>query len=102
MSKKLALLASLSLTACANQVGRPDFLSEQTDVAFGAAVNQNIAAQTVNPDGADGDVEASGARVGKAVARYQTDTVEKPKDPGTLSIQTGGGGEGGKGGGGDK
>lgn len=91
----LILASAVALSACANQVGHRDFLTDDTDVVFGASVNQNIAAQTVNPDGASGDVEASGARVGLAVGRYQTDTVEKPKEPGTLKVKSSGGGSSG-------
>jgi hypothetical protein len=94
MIRILATLSLIAVTACSSQIGHGDLLSDDTEFVFGAAVNANIEAQTVNPEGATGDVEASGARVGKAIGRYETDTVEKPKAPGTLSINTEGEGGG--------
>lgn len=80
----IAIGAALALSACAtNEVGDPDIFSPQSQRDFGKAVEQNIAAQTVDPDGAEGDVEASGARVGSAQQRYRDDKVEKPRKIGT-------------------
>ncbi|MGE0408459.1 MAG: hypothetical protein AB7P23_04255 [Amphiplicatus sp.] len=92
----IASAAALCLSACATgEIGDPDIFSPQSQQAFGKAVNQNIAAQTVNPDGAAGDVEASGARVGAAQERYRQDQVEKPRTIGTRQSGQSGGGEGG-------
>lgn len=84
-----ALIALLALGACASELG----LTEG-GARLGDAVRQNIAAQTVNPQGSSADVVASGARTSKAVQAYNADTVEKPATPGTMSIQSGGGSTG--------
>jgi hypothetical protein len=105
MKTQLLIAASaIALSACASQVGHYEFYSDEANMVFGESVNQNIAAQTVNPDGAEGDVAASGARVGLAQERYRADKVEKPRPAGTLQSTTqtgqgpGSGGQGGSGG----
>lgn len=85
----LAVLA----TGCASQLGHPDKMSDQTQYVFGKSVQQNIDAQTVNPNGAEGDVESGAVRAALAQERYREDLVEKPKNADTLSS-----GEGAKGG----
>jgi hypothetical protein len=44
----------------------------------------------VNPTPSTEPDQASGARAAKAVDAYQSDKVEKPRAPGTLSIQSSG------------
>jgi hypothetical protein len=80
-----AIIALLALGACASEMG-----ITQGSEQFGDSVRQNIAAQTVNPQGSTADVTASGARTSKAVQAYNTDKVEKPAGAGTMSVQTGG------------
>ena len=60
---------------------------------FGNSVRQNIAAQTVNPEGAEkgAALTYSGERSALAQKRYTTDTAEKAKAPKTSTV-TGGGG----------
>ena len=90
MNKKLtfALSSALLLGACANHVGEPDFFQDQTQEVFGRAVNENIAAQTVNPNAPEGGaIEASGARTAAAKQRYEDDKVEKPKGIKTQSTE---------------
>jgi hypothetical protein len=99
LAKFAALLGAATLGACAHQVGHYDFYTDDANLILGEAVNQNIAAQTVNPDGAAGDVEASGARVGLAQQRYRADNVEKPRPVGTLESTQGSQQPGGEGGG---
>jgi hypothetical protein len=82
-----AILAALALGACATEIG--DY-GDAGDV-FGSAVRQNIAAQTVNPQGSSADVTASAARAAKANKAYTNDTVEKPVVSGTTTMQAGGG-----------
>jgi type IV pilus biogenesis protein CpaD/CtpE len=97
----LASASALTLCACATETGRYEFYSDEANVQFGSSVEQNIAAQTVNPDGAEGDVTANGQRVGTAQERYRADKVEKPKPAGTLQSTTSGQGGGNQGGGGN-
>jgi hypothetical protein len=79
-----AILAALALGACATEIGSHD------DAIFGDAVRQNIAAQTVNPEGSSADVVTSGARVDKAVRAHASDTVEKPGASSTTSVGSSG------------
>lgn len=91
MIKTFALTsAALALGACAStgEIGLTDVFDG--NAAFGQSVRQNIAAQVVNPTPSTEPVQASGARVAKAVDAYQNDKVEKPRAPGTLSIQSSG------------
>jgi hypothetical protein len=74
-----AILALLVLGACSHDIGA---YGDASDV-FGNAVRQNIAAQTVNPQGSSADVTASAARVAKANKAYAADQVEKPAPVGT-------------------
>ncbi|HEY7800155.1 MAG TPA: hypothetical protein VIA80_15420 [Hyphomonadaceae bacterium] len=76
-----AILAAFALGACATEIGAYD---EAKDV-FGNAVRQNIAAQTVNPQGSSADVASSAARAAKANQAYLTDRVEKPEAVGASS-----------------
>lgn len=80
-----ALLAALALGACATEIGAYGDASE----AFGNAVRQNAAAQTVNPQGSSADVTASAARAAKANQAYVTDKVEKPASVGTSGQSSG-------------
>ena len=83
-----AILTALALGACATETGA---YGDAKD-AFGDAVRQNIAAQTVNPQGSSADVTASAARAAMANKAYANDTVEKPAGTGTTTMQSGGGG----------
>ncbi len=74
-----AILAALALGACATETGAYGDASG----VFGDAVRQNIAAQTVNPQGSSADVAASAARAAKANQAYVADKVEKPAPVGT-------------------
>jgi hypothetical protein len=76
-----AILATLALGACASEIGSRGDASH----VFGDAVRQNIAAQTVNPQGSSADVAASAARAALANQAYTTDRVEKPAAASTLS-----------------
>lgn len=86
----------LCLGGCAHEVGLPDFYAAETEEKFGAAVRQNIAAQTVNPDGATGALVASGARTAEAQKRYEEDDVEEPATTNTLSSGSSNGGGSGE------
>jgi hypothetical protein len=88
------LTLALGLGACANQIGYHTGDLAAANEQLGQAVHQNIAAQTVNPQGSSEPVVARGARTSKAVVAYQADKVEKPKSAGTTSIQAGGGSAG--------
>lgn len=91
MIKTFALTSlALTLGACAStgEIGISDAFDGSA--TFGQSVRQNIAAQTVTPVPSTEPVEASGERVAKAVDAYQADKVEKPRPPGTLSIQSSG------------
>jgi type IV pilus biogenesis protein CpaD/CtpE len=90
--KYSSIFLSLTFLAsgCAHQAGLPDFYTAETEAKFGAAVRQNIAAQTVNPDAPDADaLAASGARTAIAQDRYVKDEVEKPSATSTLEATTG-------------
>lgn len=91
MIRTIALaFTALALGACAStgEIGLNDVFDG--NATFGQSVRQNIAAQVVNPTPSTEPVQASGARVAKAVDAYQNDKVEKPRAPGTLSIQSSG------------
>jgi hypothetical protein len=91
MIRTAALLTLvLGLGACASQIGYFGGKARANE-QLGQAVRQNIAVQTVNPQGSSEPVVASGARTGKAVAAYVADKVEKPKQAGTTSSQSSGG-----------
>lgn len=85
-----ALLAVLALGACASQVGYHIGDLEEANARFGESVRNNIAVQTVNPQGSSAEVAASAARAAKAVNAYTTDKVDKPAAPGTMTIQASG------------
>ena len=77
-------VTALVLAGCS----QPGFGPEAAD--YGAAVRQNIAVQTVNPepsalppDGLDG------ARAALMLGRYRADKVEPPRDISTSNIKTG-------------
>lgn len=91
MIKQAAILAlALAAGACAStEVGLT-----AGETALGAAVRQNIAAQTVNATPSTAAVTHDGARTTSAVTAYQRDEVEKPGPAGT----TGGSASGGSGG----
>jgi hypothetical protein len=82
-----AIFAALALGACATETGA---YGDAKDV-FGDSVRQNIAAQTVNPQGSSADVTASAARAAKANQAYTADKVEKPAATGTTSMSGSGG-----------
>ena len=73
-----AVFAALALSACASEIGYQAGDRAGDPGALGNAVLQNIAAQTVNPEGSSADVVASGARANRAVQAYANDKVEKP------------------------
>lgn len=91
-----AILAALTLGACASQIGYHAGDLADANRHHGDAVRQNIAAQTVTPEGSSAEVVASGARATKAVRAHAADTVEKPASASTTSTGTGGaaGGQG--------
>ena len=82
------LVAAFSLGACASQTGYHSGDLAEANARFGETVRNNIAVQTVNPEGSSADVAASGARVSRAVQAYSADKVEKPTPPGTLTIRS--------------
>jgi len=87
-----SVFAALALGACASQIGyHADELAE-ANTRFGEAVRNNIAVQTVNPEGSTADVTASGARTAKAVQAYTTDKVEKPAVSSSRILQQSSGG----------
>ncbi|MBJ7498786.1 MAG: hypothetical protein JHC57_03415 [Sphingopyxis sp.] len=63
-----------------------------TDVTFGNAVRQTMAAQVVNPDPQYEDPipTTEGAKAAKAVDRYRTDKVKQPDTIRTTDTETGG------------
>jgi len=68
-----------------------------TDITFGNAVRQTMAAQVVDPDP---QYDAAGhatdaAKTGAAVKRYRTDAVKQPETISTTAKQGGSGGAGG-------
>lgn len=77
----------LSLASCTsmNEAGEPPHY-------FGNAVEQNIAAQIVNPDAPEENTapEHVGARIAVGQARYVIDKVDHPKEVRTSDV---GGGE---------
>ncbi len=90
MIKTITLsFAALALGACSTtgEIGLDDSQFAAGD-AFGQSVRRNIAAQIVNPTPSTEPVQASGERVSGAVEAYQNDKAEKPRAPGTLSIQS--------------
>ena len=101
MNKLILTPIVLLLASACETVGEPDFFSEQSQYVFGDAVAKNIAAQTVNPDAGEGQVETSAARSARAQQRYAEDQVEEPTGADTLSGTSGNGGGGSGGGGGN-
>ncbi len=89
----ILIISAVALAGCASEIGHHAGGLAATHDAFGSAVRNNIAVQTVNPEPAAADVTAGGARTAAAVAAYQADDVEKPRAPGTMSIQASGGSE---------
>lgn len=96
--RTLVIASTIVLSGCTHEVGLPDFYATETEEKFGVAVRQNIAAQTVNPNGAEGDLSASGARTAEAIKRYLEDDVEEPAITNTLSSGSGNGSGSGSGG----
>jgi hypothetical protein len=82
-----ALLAALALGACASQAGYHVGDLAEANARFGESVRNNIAVQTVNPQGSSADVASSAARAAKAVTAYTGDKVDKPAAPGTMNVQ---------------
>lgn len=75
----LLLPLVVGLGACASQIGYHAGGLAAANEQLGQAVQQNIAAQTVNPQGSTEPVTGDGSRAALAVNRYKTDKVEKPK-----------------------
>jgi hypothetical protein len=86
-----ALLAALALGACASEIGYHAGDLADANRSLGESVRQNIAAQTVNPQGSTADVIASGARATKAVQAHSADKVEKPGSASTTGGVSAGG-----------
>ena len=89
--KKISLVSLISLLAlegCA--VDQPVGLITPQ---FGESVRNNIAIQTVNPEGPrdNGALTTDGRRAAIGQGRYVADMVEKPESVGTQSNQQGGG-----------
>ena len=83
----LLLVPILGLGACASQIGHYGGSLEKANQQLGFAVRQNIAAQTVNPQGATGDVIVSAERAAQAVDKYRSDQVEDAGTPGTMAMK---------------
>jgi len=81
------LLPLLGLGACASQMGYHMGDLRAANEQLGQAVRQNIAAQTVNPQGSSEAVVASGARAASAVTAYTKDNVEHPTSATTLAMK---------------
>jgi hypothetical protein len=88
---KTAFLLPLvvGLGACASQIGYHSGKLAAANEQLGQAVQQNIAAQTVNPQGSTEALVGDGARSALAVNNYKGDKVDHPTPAGTLSTQTG-------------
>jgi hypothetical protein len=90
-----SVFAALALGACASQIGyHADELAE-ANTRFGESVRNNIAVQTVNPEGSAADITTSGARAAKAIEAYIADKVEKPAVSST-KVQQQSSGQGGQ------
>jgi len=87
---KAALLLPLVVTlgACASQIGYFGGKAAANE-QLGQAVQQNIAAQTVNPQGSTAPVVADGARAALAISKYKTDKVDDPAPATTLTLGNG-------------
>jgi hypothetical protein len=81
------LLPLLGLGACASQLGYFSGDLQAANEQLGQAVHQNIAVQTVNPQGSSEAVVASAARAASAVAAYTADDVQQPDSATTLSMK---------------
>jgi hypothetical protein len=86
----IAILTTICLGACASQIGYHAGDLADANRHHGDAVRQNIATQTVTPEGSSAEVVASGARVNKAVRAHASDTVEKPVSASTTGAGSGG------------
>jgi type IV pilus biogenesis protein CpaD/CtpE len=92
MIRTVLLLAPvLGLGACASHVGNYGGSLEKANQQLGFAVRQNIAVQTVNPDGASGDVVVSAERAARAVDSYRADNVASAGPAGTMQAKAGAG-----------
>jgi type IV pilus biogenesis protein CpaD/CtpE len=89
----LLLVPVLGLGACANHIGNYGGSLEKANEQLGFAVRQNIAAQTVNPQGATGDVVVSAERTAHAVDKYRADTVDSAGSAGTMAMKANSGTE---------
>lgn len=86
----LSITALAGLAACST-------VSTGPDVELGAAVRNNIAVQTINPEPTyEGDAAVMADRPAIAVERYRADKVEKPVKTSTSNL---GGDSGGSSGG---
>ena len=87
MIKAAVLLTlALGLGACASEIGYHGGKLGAANEQLGQAVAQNIAAQTVNPQGStETTLVIDGQRVAGAVNDYKTDKVERPAPMSTLS-----------------
>ena len=89
----LLLVPVLGLGACASHIGDYGGSLEKANQQLGYAVRQNIAAQTVNPQGATGDVVVSAERTAHAVDNYRTDHVKDAGSAGTMAMKANSGSE---------
>ena len=83
----LLLIPVLGLGACASEIGHYGGSLEKANEQLGYAVRQNIAAQTVNPSGATGDVVVSAERTAGAVDAYRKDQVDDAGAAGTMAMK---------------
>jgi type IV pilus biogenesis protein CpaD/CtpE len=83
----LLLIPVLGLGACASQIGHYGGSLEKANQQLGFAVRQNIAAQTVNPAGATGDVTVSAERAALAVDKYRADQVDDAGSATTMAMK---------------
>jgi len=89
----LLLVPVLGLGACASHIGNYGGSLEKANNQLGFAVRQNIAAQTVNPQGATGDVVVSAERAAHAIDNYRSDNVESAGGAATMAMKANSGTE---------
>jgi type III secretory pathway lipoprotein EscJ len=77
----------LGLGACASQIGYHGGELAAANEQLGQAVAQNIAAQTVNPQGSTAALVINSERLAHALDNYKTDKVEQPSSASTMAIQ---------------
>lgn len=95
MIKAAVLLTlALGLGACASQIGYYSGKQQAANDQLGQAVAQNIAAQTVNPQGSTEALVTDGARTTRALEAYRNDNVEHPSASTTMAMKANAGTEG--------